>query len=155
MTPLWIIMAMVTFCPEGRLEWTSLSTHSKPAPPRFLPFRQHCCGLHLLSCGERLLLQSVHWQEVSPNITGSAQKCVLRRLPQHTLSVTCDETAWAHSFSVKVRSVNLGGWVKSFDCDICRRAAFKKESKKKESSAVFCFWWQHLIRHKFLIIVMK
>lgn len=28
---------------------------------------------HLFSCGEQLLLQSVHWQEVSPNITGSAQ----------------------------------------------------------------------------------
>lgn len=28
---------------------------------------------HLFSCGEQLLLQSVHRQEVSPNITGSAQ----------------------------------------------------------------------------------
>lgn len=100
-------------------------THSKPVLLRFLPLRQLCCGPHLFSCGERLLLQSMHWQEVSPNITGSAQKNVLRWLPQHRLSVTCDETTWALSFSVKAHSwdtVQEDEWSSlTFDSDVCCR----------------------------------
>lgn len=68
---------------------TFFYTHFKLS--HFQPFR-FCSELYLFPCGEGLLLQSVHRQEASPSITGSARKYVLRILPQHRLCVFCAET---------------------------------------------------------------
>lgn len=92
--------------PEGHMnKGLSGCTHSDTIRwcLSYLIYRQLRCGPPLFSCGERLLLQSRRGQEVRPNITGSAQTCVLRR--HNADRVSLDEII----FPLKHRDCE-GGW---------------------------------------------